>query len=89
MPAPQNPASTGAQSVGNADMFQLLYRVVASDGSMITAKAMTVNQGCVVHTATIIVNQDGSRSVSESLAFVPNVRIETDSAGGKKLVPEK
>lgn len=89
MPAPQNPTSTGAQSVGNGDMFQVLYRVVSSDGSMVMAKAMPVAQGCVVQTATRIFNQDGSCSLSEALAYVPGVRIEPDVNGGRKLVAER
>lgn len=87
--AAQSNVSTALPSLGNADAFQILYRVVSSDGSMVIAKAMYVSKGCVVMTTTRLKNQDGSYAISEALAFVPDVRIDPDVNGGHKLVPEK
>jgi len=73
--------------VGNGDMFQLLCKASSeSEGWMKSTKAMQVSKaGCVIQVTTQQRNSDGSYSVAEALTFVPNVRIEDDENGGRRL----
>lgn len=68
---------------GNGDTFRLLCKASSKDqGWMKSAKAMEIpGVGCVVQVTT----QQG-QNVAEALVFVPNVRIEDDVNGGRKLV---
>lgn len=46
-----------------------------------TTRAMEVFRGCVVHVSTDLVDKDGGTTFSESIVFVPGVRI----ANGKLI----
>lgn len=72
--------------VGNGDIFKLLSKAYSiEEGWMKSTKAMQVYQGCVIQVTTQQKNPDGSYAIAEALAFVPNVRIEEDINGGRKL----
>ena len=73
--------------VGNGDMFRLLCKASSeAEGWMKSTKAMEIpSVGCVVQVTTQQRNQDGSYSVAEAIAFVPNVKIIDDENNGRKL----
>ncbi len=73
--------------VGNGDMFQLLCKASSQkEGWMKSTKAMAVTDGCLVQVTTHQRNTDGTNSVAEALAYVPNVKIMGDVNSGRKLV---
>jgi len=73
--------------VGNPDQFRLLFKAAGTWWQKST-KAMDVGTGCVVQVSSEILNPDGSVSVAEAVAFVPDVRIEDDDVGpGRHLRP--
>ncbi len=84
--------------VGNGDMFQLLCKASSEEeGWMKSTKAMQINNeniaggqtgvyGCLVQVTTQQKNQNGSYSMSESLSFIPGVRIVPDQSHGRKLI---
>lgn len=75
---------------GNGDMFQLLCKASSqSQGWMKSTKAMVTPNGCVVQVTTQQKNIDGTYSVAEALTFVPDVYLENDEFGGRKLVSNK
>lgn len=75
------------QVVGNGDLFQLLAKASSqSEGWMKSTKAMETTSGCLVQVTTQQRNPDGSYSVAEALALVPDVTIVPDVNGGRKLV---
>ncbi len=83
------PTTTPAvQSIGNAELLQVLSRVVSTDGLTTTIRAMPVAGGCLIHTATQL-HVSASYALSEALVFLPNVRIEPDINGGHKLLAER
>jgi hypothetical protein len=74
------------QIVGNSDQFRLLFKASSQEeGWMKSTKAMEVPGGCVVQVTTQQRNPDGSYAVAEALTFVPNVKIQDDVNGGRKL----
>jgi hypothetical protein len=75
--------------VGNGDLFQLLAKASSQkEGWMKSTKAMEISGlGCLVQVTTQQRNPDGSYAVAEALTFVPNVAIQTDSNGGRVLLP--
>jgi hypothetical protein len=74
--------------VGNPDQFRLLFKV-SGKGWKKSTKAMEVQHGCLVQVTTEQINPDASLSVSEAVAFVPNVAIEDDANGdGRHLRPK-
>lgn len=74
--------------VGNGDMFRLLCKASSqAEGWMKSTKAMALpTGGAVVQVTTQQRNHDGSYSLAEAVTFVPNVAIEDDINGGRKLV---
>ncbi len=73
------------QFFGNVDMFQLLCKASSKkEGWLKSTKAMEISGvGCVVQVTT----QQGDQ-VAEALTFVPDVHIEEDDFGRRKLVPD-
>lgn len=69
--------------IGNGDLFQLLCKASSkSQHWMKSCKAMEIpGVGCIVQVTT----QQGN-NVAEAVTFIPNVQIEEDVNGGKKLV---
>jgi hypothetical protein len=75
--------------VGSPDQFRLLFKAAGTWWQKST-KAMDVGVGCVIQVSSEVLNPDGSVSVAEAVAFVPNVTIEDDASGpGKHLRPRK
>lgn len=84
--------------VGNGDTFRLLCKASSqNEGWMKSTKAMEIpGIGCVVqattqqksnlHGAYDAASYGEVWSVAEALVFVPNVHIEDDINGGRKLV---
>jgi len=62
---------------GKGDMFRLLCKASSEEeGWMKSTKAMEIpEQGCVIQITTQQRNPDGSYSLAEAVAFVPNVKI--------------
>lgn len=75
--------------VGSGDLWQLLCKASSqSQGWMKSTKAMQCGaHGALVQVTTQQQNRDGSYSVAEAVAFVPDVLIVDDSNGGRKLIP--
>lgn len=69
--------------IGDGDMFQLLYKAYTKkEDWMKSTKAMEIRGvGCLVQVTT----QQGS-NVAEAVCFIPDVKIEDDINGGRKLV---
>lgn len=83
----RNSDVSGARQVGNGDMFRLLGKASSkNEGWTKSTKTMKVDGGCVVQVTTQQKNSDGSYAVSESLTFVPSVKIVDDENNGRKLV---
>ena len=73
--------------IGDGDLFKVLCKVSSeSEGWMKSTKAMQLHNGCLVQVTTQQKNYDGSYAVAEALTFVPNVRIEDDINGGRRLI---
>ena len=73
--------------IGNPDTFQLLCKASSeSEGWMQSTKALLIEKACLVQVTTEKRNPDGSYAISEAICFVPNVSINPDVNGGKKLV---
>lgn len=73
-------------TIGDPDMFEVLTSVsLHKEGLQRALLAKQVRGGCLVAVNTRQKNPDGSHSVSDALAFVPNVTISPDINGGKKL----
>ena len=84
---PARKAIPDLKVVGKTDRFQLLFKASSkAEGWMKSTKAMDVQVGCVVQVTTQQIDEDGSYSVAEALAFVPGVRVADDENGGRKLV---
>jgi hypothetical protein len=72
--------------IGDMDMFEVLSSVqIPKDGFERALLAKQVRGGCLVAATTRQKNPDGGYSISDALAFVPNVTITPDKNGGKKL----
>lgn len=76
---------------GNGDLFKVLSKASSDDqGWMKSTRAMEiVGVGVVVQVTTQQRNPDGSWAVAEALTFVPDVTIQNDVDGGRKLVHRK
>jgi len=76
------------ETVGNGDSFQLLCKASSqAEGWMKSTKAMAIpGSGCIVQVTTQQRNSDGTYSVAEAVTFVPDVRVDDDDNGGRKLV---
>lgn len=70
---------------GNADRFQLLFKVASPDFVRST-KAMQVEGGCILQVSTRERAPSGGWAVAEAVTFVPNVRIIEDLDPTGKLV---
>ena len=66
--------------VGNPDQFALLFKAAGPTWRKST-KALSTADGCILQVSTEMLNPDGSTSVAEALAFVPNVEVENDENG--------
>jgi hypothetical protein len=75
------PESSKAQIVGNPDQFKLLFKVKTPQ-FMKSTKAMEVPGGCLLQVTTERYSPDGSTSVAEALAFVPNATVQLDVKAG-------
>lgn len=72
--------------IGNPDSFELLHEDALPERYIKRTLAMDVGVGCVVKSVTTNVNDNGDCSTSESMLFVPGVKIKPDVNGGKRLV---
>lgn len=73
--------------IGDGDLFKVLCKVSSeSEGWMKSTKAMQLHNGCLVQVTTQQRNYDGSYALSEALTFVPDVKIEEDINGGRRLI---
>lgn len=74
--------------VGDPNRWQLLSKFISTDQKNIrSTEAMFVGTGCLVRVVTKE-NGDFSLSlISETLTYVPGVRMIDDINGGLKLVP--
>ena len=75
------------ETYGDGDTFKLICKASSqNEGWMKSTKAMQVPNGCVVQVTTQQRNPDGSYSVAEALCFVPDVCIQQDTKGVRRLV---
>lgn len=74
---------------GKPDQWELLCKASSEkEGWMKSTKAMSVGTGCIVQCTTQQRNPNGSYTISESVCFVPGVRIvENIRGGGRRLQP--
>lgn len=72
--------------VGNANAFQLISGVSSNcEGWARSTRAMEVQGGCIVHSSTQQRNPEGDYALSESMVYIPGVKITHDARKGRIL----
>ena len=74
------------KSIGNPGLYKIICKSAnPAEGWSTSTYGMDVPGGCLVRVTTEEHNPDGSLSLSEALAFVPEVKLVRDVNGGHKL----